>query len=124
MFDDCTVMRLFRVSKFWNFQILYNTPRREQYLRSRHTVMERLGSLKIFIFRRNLQSVFYHLEWNLQLIDLFFTCSFRAEFTTSRYFLPHHAVVNNNSITTRLRVVFDGSTKTDTGISLNNVGTY
>ncbi|XP_060846165.1 uncharacterized protein LOC132925818 [Rhopalosiphum padi] len=37
------------------------------------------------------------------------------------YFLPHHAVVNDNSSTTRLRVVFDGSSKTDTGISLNNV---
>ncbi|XP_060841938.1 uncharacterized protein LOC132922439 [Rhopalosiphum padi] len=38
------------------------------------------------------------------------------------YFLPHHAVVNDNSsTTTRLRVVFDGSSKTDTGISLNNV---
>ncbi|KAF0713514.1 Integrase catalytic domain-containing protein, partial [Aphis craccivora] len=32
------------------------------------------------------------------------------------YFLPHHAVVNDNSITTRLRVVFDGSSKTDIGI--------
>ncbi|KAL4103845.1 hypothetical protein QTP88_019180 [Uroleucon formosanum] len=37
------------------------------------------------------------------------------------YFLPHHAVINENSSTTRLRVVFDGSSKTDTGISLNNV---
>lgn len=37
------------------------------------------------------------------------------------YFLPHHAIINENSSTTRLRVVFDGSSKTDTGISLNNV---
>ncbi|XP_060854980.1 uncharacterized protein LOC132932621 [Metopolophium dirhodum] len=37
------------------------------------------------------------------------------------YFLPHHAVVNENSSTTRLRVVFDGSSKTDTGIILKNV---
>lgn len=37
------------------------------------------------------------------------------------YFLPHHAVTNDNSSTTRLRVVFDGSSKTDTGHSLNDV---
>nr|XP_033339068.1 uncharacterized protein LOC117227701 [Megalopta genalis] len=35
------------------------------------------------------------------------------------FFLPHHAVVKETSMTTKLRVVFDGSTKTDTGVSLN-----
>ncbi|KAF0751198.1 Uncharacterized protein FWK35_00016915, partial [Aphis craccivora] len=36
------------------------------------------------------------------------------------YFLPHHAVINTNSTTTRLRVVFDASCKTDIGLSLND----
>ncbi|XP_033218219.1 uncharacterized protein LOC117173687 [Belonocnema kinseyi] len=36
------------------------------------------------------------------------------------YFLPHHAVVKESSITTKTRVVFDGSAKTSTGISLND----
>ncbi|XP_076375571.1 uncharacterized protein LOC143258910 [Megalopta genalis] len=35
------------------------------------------------------------------------------------FFLPHHAVVKETSMTTKLRVVFDGSAKTDTGVSLN-----
>jgi len=33
------------------------------------------------------------------------------------YFLPHHAVVKNTSTTTRLRVVFDASAKTTSGLS-------
>ncbi|XP_063994322.1 uncharacterized protein LOC135171624 [Diachasmimorpha longicaudata] len=34
-------------------------------------------------------------------------------------FLPHHAVIKETSITTKLRVVFDGSAKTSSGVSLN-----
>ncbi|XP_050523790.1 uncharacterized protein LOC126895682 [Daktulosphaira vitifoliae] len=40
---------------------------------------------------------------------------------TRCYYLPHHAVINNNSTTTKLRVVFDASCKTDSGLSLNDV---
>ncbi|KMQ88303.1 gag-pol polyprotein precursor [Lasius niger] len=35
------------------------------------------------------------------------------------FFLPHHGVLNKNSSTTKLRVVFNGSQTTDSGISLN-----
>lgn len=37
------------------------------------------------------------------------------------YFLPHHAVINEGSKTTRTRVVFDGSMKTRNKISLNDI---
>ncbi|XP_076382079.1 uncharacterized protein LOC117218272 [Megalopta genalis] len=37
------------------------------------------------------------------------------------FFLPYHALMKETSMTTKLRVVFDGSAKTDTGISLNEV---
>ncbi|XP_050548317.1 uncharacterized protein LOC126909955, partial [Daktulosphaira vitifoliae] len=37
------------------------------------------------------------------------------------YYMPHHAVINEHSTSTRLRVVFDASVKTDTGVSLNEV---
>lgn len=37
------------------------------------------------------------------------------------YYLPHHAVMKSDSTTTKLRVVFDGSAKTTSGESLNNL---
>ncbi|CAF4921378.1 unnamed protein product [Pieris macdunnoughi] len=37
------------------------------------------------------------------------------------YYLPHHCVTREHSETTKLRVVFNGSAKTSTGISLNDV---
>nr|CAH7755629.1 unnamed protein product [Callosobruchus chinensis] len=42
--------------------------------------------------------------------------------TTSRgtFYLPHHGVIKNESTTTKLRVVFDGSCKSSTGLSLND----
>ncbi|XP_055622523.1 uncharacterized protein LOC129766091 [Toxorhynchites rutilus septentrionalis] len=36
------------------------------------------------------------------------------------YYLPHHPVIKNSSTTTRVRVVFDASSKTSTGMSLND----
>lgn len=39
----------------------------------------------------------------------------------SVYYLPHHGVIRESSLTTKLRVVFNGSSRTDTGYSLNDL---
>lgn len=37
------------------------------------------------------------------------------------FYLPHHCVLKESSVTTKLRVVFDGSAKTTSNVSLNNI---
>lgn len=37
------------------------------------------------------------------------------------YYIPHHAVVREARLTTKTRIVFDASMKTETGLSLNDV---
>lgn len=41
--------------------------------------------------------------------------------TTSRYYMPHHAILKESSSTTRTRVVFDCSASSSNGVSLNNL---
>jgi len=41
--------------------------------------------------------------------------------TSPCYYLPHHPVIRDSSTTTKTRVVFDGSAKSSSGLSLNDL---
>lgn len=43
------------------------------------------------------------------------------EYSGPIYYLPHHAVIKSESLTTKLRVVFDGSAVSTSGLSLNDI---
>ncbi|UYV80105.1 hypothetical protein LAZ67_18001717 [Cordylochernes scorpioides] len=44
----------------------------------------------------------------------------KEDIIKGRYYLPHHPVIKEKGCTTKLRVVFDASAKTDSGLSLND----
>ncbi|UYV67785.1 hypothetical protein LAZ67_5002051 [Cordylochernes scorpioides] len=44
----------------------------------------------------------------------------KEDIIKGRYYLPHHPVIKEKSCSTKLRVVFDASAKTDSGLSLND----
>jgi len=62
-----------------------------------------------------------------KFIDEYFALQHMIKVPTSQpepllvYYLPHHGVWKASSITTKLRVVFNGSSKTTSGLSLNDL---
>ncbi|XP_051161112.1 uncharacterized protein LOC127281439 [Leptopilina boulardi] len=91
-----------------------------------------LGDLNI-IAERCLQSLLRRISKNQSLHDMYH--SFLQEYehlnhmthaqstnsSSPIYYLPHHGILREQSTTTKLRVVFNGSSVTGSGISLNDI---
>lgn len=83
--------------------------------------------------KSNVIAQFKHLESKLTSPVCTFYVNFMTEYeklslmsmtlerNVIRYFIPHHAILRPSSTTTKLKVVFNASSKTATGNSLNNL---
>ncbi|XP_062537704.1 uncharacterized protein LOC134206037 [Armigeres subalbatus] len=88
-------------------------------------ILSRLGESKEIAFRR-FQGTERRLSKNASLREQYVAFMVRhmrkveVDETVKRCFLPHHPVVKEASTTTKVRVVFDASCSTSSGLSLND----
>ena len=85
---------------------------------SKAAAMSRLASLH----RRFQRDKRYEIAYGA-VIQEYLDLGYMTKITTdhspsSQYYLPHHDVIKESSHTTKLRVVFDGSASSTTGVSL------
>ncbi|XP_071055143.1 uncharacterized protein [Onthophagus taurus] len=71
-------------------------------------------------FAKNEQLKFECSKFMSEYLSLGHMRHVSGKLTFPNYYLPHHGVVRETSSTTRLRVVFNGSQPTSTGVSLND----
>ncbi|XP_043471734.1 uncharacterized protein LOC122504616 [Leptopilina heterotoma] len=104
-----------------NYQVtLPFNEKRELLGDSRNTAFQRFYALE----RKFSKNPEFHSEYS-QCIGVYLekghmTLIDNNDNLKSGYFLPHHAVIKEDSCTSRTRVVFDGSSKTSSRISLND----
>ncbi|XP_025270389.1 uncharacterized protein LOC112639727 [Camponotus floridanus] len=110
-----------QLEKFWlleEFQKKYNLTVEDQSSKRRPNAMEKKLSKHSELKRQYDAFMQEYIELgHMKLIQN--ASSDKQEYPT--YYLPHHAVIKEESETTKLQVVFDASAKTESGISLNDV---
>ena len=95
-------------------------PNYQQLGESREIATKRFFALERR-FRSDPELKGLYLEFLKEYIKLNHTTQVKSSnLPQIEYFLPHHPVIKESSLTTKLRVVFDGSLKTTIGLSLND----
>ncbi|XP_058839416.1 uncharacterized protein LOC131694916 [Topomyia yanbarensis] len=108
-----------------NGKFVVTLPRKEHVIErlgeSRNIAMKRfIGLEKRFSINSALKAMYkefiheYILMGHMKEVNADQSC------TDPVYYMPHHAVLRPDSTTTKLRVVFDASCRTSTGVSLND----
>lgn len=88
---------------------------------SRQFALERFQSLERKLSKNNNLKIEYQ-NFMSEYINLGHMFEINEkEHDDLNFYLPHHAVVKESSLTTRTRVVFDASMKTTSGLSLNDI---
>ncbi|XP_076660340.1 uncharacterized protein LOC143363667, partial [Halictus rubicundus] len=87
---------------------------------SYHIALKRFHSLERSL-DRNEQLKSEYTEFLREYIKLGHMSVVDSPVREEGYYLPHHGVIKDNSVTTKLRVVFDASCKTSAAISLNKI---
>ena len=87
---------------------------------SKNTAFQRLYSLERRFEKDSFLKTTYSECIQGYLKESHLTLVSNCEPIDQGFYLPHHAVVKSSSLTTKVRVVFDGSAKTSSGISLND----
>ncbi|XP_036146395.1 uncharacterized protein LOC118646807 [Monomorium pharaonis] len=87
--------------------------------RSRDIAVKRLEYLERK-FQRNPEFRDRYAEFMREYVNLNHMSICETDNASNAVYLPHHGVVRESSLTTKLRVVFDASAKTTSGISLND----
>ncbi|XP_072400634.1 uncharacterized protein [Diabrotica undecimpunctata] len=87
---------------------------------SRTAATNRFFTLEHKLLKNNDMRLQYY-QFIKEYIDLGHMSLAEDQDDKNGFFLPHHCVLKAESTTTQLRVVFDGSAKSSTGISLNDL---
>lgn len=86
---------------------------------SRNLVLRRLYSLESRLYK-NPDLLDAYRGFMREYLEAGYMSPVRPNDEPGQYYIPHHCVIREESISTKLRVVFDSSMKSSNGVSLNS----